>query len=269
MLYGAELRYYREVKGWSQAQLAELLYVTPSFVANLETGRRLLHPDLAPRLDELLETNGFFVRHIEAGRAGPGPEVLLDTADQEKHAVTIRDWDLHFIPGLLQTDLYSVAFRRAHGTARDLPEARRWMTRTARRPLLGTRSSPTYWAVIHESALRRPLGGPEIMAAQLDALAELARQGRVAVHVLPYAASVVHGVDSALRITETEHEYPIAHIVTGDAVKTTADPVTVSLARMTHDLLLNTALPQPESLALIDGLRLEYDRQVVDSTAHD
>ncbi|SDO49749.1 helix-turn-helix domain-containing protein [Actinacidiphila guanduensis] len=269
LLYGAELRYYREAKGLSQAQLADLLYVTPSFVANLETGRRLLHPDLAPRLDELLETNGFFVRHIEAGRSGPGPEVLLDIADQEQHAVTIRDWDLHFIPGLLQTDLYSAAFRRAHAPAPDLPEQqRRWTTRTAHRPLLRTRTSPAYWAVIHESALRRPLGGPKTMAAQLDALAELMRQGRAAVHVLPYTASVVHGLDSALRITETEDEHPIAHIVTGDTVKTTADPATVTLARMTHDLLLNTALPQDESLALIDGLRQEYDRQAVDTTAH-
>jgi hypothetical protein len=106
------------------------------------------------------------------------------------------------------------------------------------------------------------------MAAQLDALAELMRQGRAAVHVLPYTASVVHGLDSALRITETEDEHPIAHIVTGDTVKTTADPATVTLARMTHDLLLNTALPQDGSLALIDGLRQEYDRQVTDTATH-
>jgi hypothetical protein len=37
---------------------------------------------------------------------------------------------------------------------------------------------------------------------------------------------------------------------------------------MTHDLLLNTALPQDGSLALIDGLRQEYDRQVTDTATH-
>ena len=48
--------------------------------------------------------------------------------------------------------------------------------------------------VLNESILRRPVGGREVMAAQLDALAEAASLPNVSLRVVPFSAGRHHGM---------------------------------------------------------------------------
>jgi hypothetical protein len=47
---------------------------------------------------------------------------------------------------------------------------------------------------LNESVLRRPIGGREVMAEQLDALAEAAELPNVKIRVVPFTAGLHHGV---------------------------------------------------------------------------
>ncbi|MFE1916144.1 helix-turn-helix domain-containing protein [Streptomyces anandii] len=53
-------------KGLSQAELGEPLFVSGSFIGQLEAGTRRMHVELAAQLDEVLGTNGFFTRSCAA-----------------------------------------------------------------------------------------------------------------------------------------------------------------------------------------------------------
>jgi transcriptional regulator with XRE-family HTH domain len=211
-MYGAEMRYQREKAGLSQAELAALLYVTPSFIANLETGRRRIHPDMAKMLDRVLKTDGFFLRNVEAGRATPYPEHFADVAELETVATEIREWDPSLIPGLLQTEAYALAVIRAYDPV--LPEElvrARLEARLIRARLFHNAKSPMFWSVLDECAFRRPVGGMATMAEQLRHIAAMVRRSRIIVQVMPLSVGAHAGLEGALRLMRFEDDAPMAY----------------------------------------------------------
>ncbi|RDI48940.1 helix-turn-helix domain-containing protein [Nocardia mexicana] len=123
----------------------------------------------------------------------------------EHAATTIRTYEPQFIPGLLQTADY-IRSLLAGGPPGETE--RRVAMRMRRQQILTRREAPTVWAVIDESALRRPVGGPEIMLAQIDHLLHTAATlPNVRIQVLPFSAggSASPGCPfSILRFRETE-----------------------------------------------------------------
>ena len=65
-LLGAELRHAREKAGLSQEELGQRLFVSGSFVGQLEAGTRRMQPEYARMLDEALGTGDFFLRNCGA-----------------------------------------------------------------------------------------------------------------------------------------------------------------------------------------------------------
>jgi hypothetical protein len=57
-----------------------------------------------------------------------------------------------------------------------------------RQKLLTRPDPPQLWVVVDEGALRRPVGGPEIMRAQLNALIDATKQPNVRLQVIPFRA---------------------------------------------------------------------------------
>ena len=58
--------------------------------------------------------------------------------------------------------------------------------RLKRQDLLSGPQPPRVWSVVDEAALRRPLGGPAVMRAQISRLIEVARLPHVTVQVVPF-----------------------------------------------------------------------------------
>lgn len=105
----------------------------------------------------------------------------------EPAASTIRTYQVQFIPGLFQTDEYARAVTLlghpgSSGSEIDL----RVDLRRTRQELLEGPNAPKIWAVIDEAALRRPVGGPRVMRAQLGRLIELCDQSDVTVQVVSF-----------------------------------------------------------------------------------
>jgi hypothetical protein len=107
----------------------------------------------------------------------------------EAAAQRIRTFDLQFINGLFQTPAYAravtaIGLRRAP----DNEVERRVAIRMKRQELLTTVGAPQVWSVIDEAALRRTVGGPDVMLEQVYHLIKMARLPNVSLQVIPFRA---------------------------------------------------------------------------------
>ncbi|SDN16789.1 helix-turn-helix domain-containing protein [Actinacidiphila guanduensis] len=259
-LYGAELRHHRERKGLSQAELARRLFITTSHLANLESGRRRIHIELAREVDRILETGDFFVRNIDFGREPSSPASVVPMGTLEPQAVVIRDWDAQFLPGLLQTRPYAQALTDTHNVPKTSPNGREQhgATRVRTTPLHPGATTPSYHVILSESAIRRPVGTAKVMADQLQLLLLLASGGRIDIRVLPLGAEPQSALASALRIMTLQDGTILAHLQSHQAVTRSSDPAVLATAWITRDFLHTAALPPDPSLTLIATARNEY-----------
>ncbi len=84
---------------------------------------------------------------------------------------------------------------------------RRVALRAARQGVLTRPDPPRLWAVVDEAALRRPVGSPEIMRAQIEHLIEAARLPNVTLQVLRFgvgAHPAMVGAFSILRFADID-----------------------------------------------------------------
>ncbi len=129
----------------------------------------------------------------------------------EQATSLIRTYELQFVPGLFQTEDYARAVTvLGHRSAPTTEIERRVGLRLQRQQILTrTESPPRVWAIIDESALRRPLGGRDVMRAQLKHMLELIELPQVTIQVMPFdrgGHSAAGGSFSILRFAE--HELP-------------------------------------------------------------
>jgi transcriptional regulator with XRE-family HTH domain len=105
----------------------------------------------------------------------------------EAAASLIRTFELQFVHGLFQTEGYARAVTvLGHRAAPEGEIDRRVNLRLARQELLASSQPPRVWSVMDEAALRRPVGGREVMRAQLNRLLEVAELGQVTLQVVPF-----------------------------------------------------------------------------------
>ncbi|TQN31191.1 helix-turn-helix protein [Haloactinospora alba] len=105
----------------------------------------------------------------------------------EEAASIIRTYELQFVPGLLQSEDYARAVvTLAHGSSPDVEVDRRVRLRMARQQRLTGPNAPKVWAVVDEAALRRPLGGPDVMRGQIEHLLEMAAMSNVTLQIIPF-----------------------------------------------------------------------------------
>lgn len=111
----------------------------------------------------------------------------------EAEAVSISDFGLGFIPGLLQTADYARTV--VHAVAPEMePDTveLRVQGRMARQHLfLEREDAPRFEAVVDESVLHRVVGSRTIMRAQLKRLLELSGQPNITLRVIPYRAGAL------------------------------------------------------------------------------
>lgn len=224
-----ELRRLREQAGLSRDDVAEALEDwTVSRLTKAETGRwsKFRHADLR----QLLSLYGVteqrdqepYVNLVRKSKTKgwwtqPGyAEVAVDYTAFEDAASMIETFEPCNVPGLLQTEDYARALARAN-PANDTEEAeRRVALRLERQKLLDT-DGPELWAIIDEALLHRPVGGPEVMAAQLHHLIEVANSRLVNLQVLPFAAGAHPGMDGSfviLTFTDPPLGPPVVYLET-------------------------------------------------------
>jgi hypothetical protein len=126
----------------------------------------------------------------------------------EAASTLIRTYEVQFVPGLLQTRDYARAvIMLGHVGASPAEIERRIGLRMARQQVHKRLNPPQLWAVVDEAALKRPIGGPEVMRVQLEALIQATKQPNVRLQVIPFDAgghAAAGGAFTILRFPERE-----------------------------------------------------------------
>ena len=126
----------------------------------------------------------------------------------ESAASIIRTFELQFVHGLFQTEEYARAVTRLGHTAAPAEQIdRRVSLRLGRQAMLSSLNPPQVWSVLDEGALRRPVGGPAVMRAQLSRLAEVSRLRHVTIQVVPFSRgghAAAGGSFTVLRFSQPE-----------------------------------------------------------------
>ncbi|MBD3007827.1 MULTISPECIES: helix-turn-helix transcriptional regulator [unclassified Streptomyces] len=196
--FGAEVRKLRERAGLTVGEAARLMEMHSPHLSNVEAGRTSLS---AERLDMLAHevegTTATFLAALqtmgqESGRGwwSDYRKVLgashVDLAEQESGAQALCNYELLFIPGLLQTREYATA---VHGSG--FSEAVREVQdraiefRLRRQLVLSGERPPRFHAIVHEAALRVLYGGRTVMRDQLLRLIQASRLPNVTIQIVP------------------------------------------------------------------------------------
>ena len=214
MLVGAQLRRLRTEMGLTREEAGEAIRASEWKIHRLENGQvGFKERDIIDllRLYEVTdpdEVAGFLLLTREANTPGWWqhygdvlPRWFRTYVDLESAATLIRTYEGQFIPGLLQTDDYMRAVvQGAHLDESSEEMGRRVRLRMARQTLLTREHPPRLWAVVDEAALRRPVGGPEVMRGQLERLIDASKLPNVTLQVLPFAVGAHSGMPGAFSI---------------------------------------------------------------------
>lgn len=123
------------------------------------------------------------------------PEEYTAYISFEDEAQGVRNYESLFIPGLLQTEDYANAvIRGVLPAATDAEVQDRLTARMDRQAVLTRDAALKLWAVVDEAALRRVVGGPDVMHAQLDRLSSAAKAPNITLQVIPFSAGAHPGM---------------------------------------------------------------------------
>lgn len=218
---------YREAAGLSRPQLAEALGCGYQWIEKMETGAK---PSVASAID--LDTffgikGKTFQRMAEeienAGRQAallPGFPAFVRL---EAKADYIRSFVAQVVPGLLQTERYS---RSLIGSGQVRPALDDLVAlRMSRQKILSRDKPPRLTFVIDESALRRPIGGPEVMREQLTRLkAMVTGSPTTQVRILPFDHITWAGLDGSFTILGFPDRRDVAHLEGPGSSQLVEDP---------------------------------------------
>jgi transcriptional regulator with XRE-family HTH domain len=182
----------------------------------------------------------------------------------ENEAARINVWQVMFIPGLLQTPEYAIAttsLATRKGPEDDSVKARvdlRLERQREFRERLRQPDPPRITAVIDESTLRRPIGGPEVFVPQLDHLLDLGGQPQTyTIAVMPLGLTHNPGVTGTFELLQFTGDQPDALFV--EAAASTDDltmhPDTTAFYRAVMADLLAVSLTGDAARDLIRGIR--------------
>ncbi|GAA4576162.1 helix-turn-helix transcriptional regulator [Micromonospora coerulea] len=221
MLLGAQLRRLREDAGVTREGAGWEIRSSESKISRMELGRvGFKERDVA----DLLTLYGVAANEERAALLklardanSPGwwhrygdllPPWFQSYLGLEAAAALIRTYELQFVPGLLQTPEYAraVILLGHRGAAPEVID-RRVRLRMERQEVLRRTRPPQLWAVVDEATLRRPIGGPEVMRGQLDALVEATSSPHVRLQIVPFDAgghAAAGGAFTILRFSDPD-----------------------------------------------------------------
>lgn len=260
--FGTELKRRREDAGLTQVELGARVFVSGGYIGQFEQAIRKPQLDVAQRIDEALQTDGIFERlWRKLIKEQPYTEYFAHAMELERLATEISEYAPVVIPGLLQTPEYARAvFLASNPFAADEYIEELLQGRMDRAQLLKDATRPVYWVVLHETALRIPVGDPEVMARELDHIATLMRERKVLVQVLPFAAGAHPWMGKMMKLMKFEDAPPTVYTEGVRSANLLDDPAVVRRVQASYDLIRAAALSPEASLALIESAAEDYRR---------
>jgi transcriptional regulator with XRE-family HTH domain len=209
ILLGAQLRRLRDSRGITAQAAAKAIRGSESKISRIELGRNAIREiDVLDLLTfygvDATEREQLLNLAEQANRPGWWhrfndilPDWFQAYVGMEEAATSIRIYEPQFIPGLLQTPRYTAAVL----TMCDIPisEAERHVILRKERQRRFTEGRVKLWAIIEETALRRPIGSREILLDQLQYLLSLTDRSNLTLQIIPFGRGG-HAVPSGFTI---------------------------------------------------------------------
>ncbi|WP_204946349.1 DUF5753 domain-containing protein [Micromonospora luteifusca] len=171
--------------------------------------------------------------------------------DLEREAVTLRSFELTWVPGLLQTEAYARA-TLAGGVLTPEAVVEFAEARINRQAILGRGGGPLLIAVLDEGVLRRRVGDDRaLMAVQLARLVEYAELGSVQLHIVPADAPSYPGLDGPFTIADMPDGSRVAHVDSPAQAQILDQPSDLVSLERRWERIRGEALPRGRSLALL------------------
>lgn len=176
----------------------------------------------------------------------------------ETAASFVRDYQLAYIPGLLQTEAYArTTYRAVSGD-----HSEQWIENDVtvrmirQRRLVDDHEPLQLAAIVDESALNRPVGSAELVKAQLSHMMAMAELPNVTLQVVPFSAGPHIGMDGSFTLLSFDdaRDGDVVYIenVAGSFQLEKDDHVRA--CRLAFERLRTEALSPPESAAVITRL---------------
>jgi transcriptional regulator with XRE-family HTH domain len=271
---GKELRKLRTGAGKDLKEAAAVLGCDPSRISKIERARGTATPKeseihslcefYGATADRTIERLVVMLRASqkpgwwESWTLPPGLEVLVGL---EADATTERSWEPLLVPGLLNQPDYARAVLTAPNIHRpdDVEELVRLRCDARQQLILRDDHPLELWAIIDEGALRRPIGGPAVMRAQLEHLRAVAELPNITIQVVPLTQEDQPGLGGAFTLLDfADSDDP-----TIVYIDSPAGNLYLEKERDTRrfgaqfDLLRAAALDRKKSMALIESAAKE------------
>ncbi|MEU3065342.1 DUF5753 domain-containing protein [Streptomyces sp. NPDC007027] len=191
--YGARLRREREARGWKQDDLGGRIGYTGRHVSGVELCHKSPTRKFSIAVDVAMNFTGTadsFEREWRKIKHGVLLQGFPEYVALEGRAAEIRMFEVGVIPGLLQTREYAQALDDAavaRGVITPEQAEQRMTLLMERQGALVRTAPPTLIAVLDESCIRRPVGGPAVMEAQLQHLVDFAAQPHTMLQIAPFS----------------------------------------------------------------------------------
>lgn len=271
---GAELKRLREKAGVKMEEAAERIGGDKPKISRQENGRQgvskleieallALYGVSDERLRTALTTlaregrrKGWWAQYSDILPAG-----FQERLSIESDAARILTFQPMLVPGLLQTVEYATEVIRS--VDKDVTEEKRDSyieVRRARQEIFTRDNPPQYVCLLDEAVLRREVGGPAVMAAQLDKILEMNNPPKLTIQVVPFSQGWHAGADGAFNI----YSYPdpmdldVVNLDYLDGALYLEEDQPVGRYQLAFDELRATALASRQSMELISAVKREF-----------
>ncbi|PXY19432.1 DUF5753 domain-containing protein [Prauserella muralis] len=270
---GRQLKRMRNDRGINLSTAAKVTENGPKALMQVERGRNLPqladieallstynHSEQIPHFQHVLTEAGankpkdWWERRFPAEVVGEQAKLLLSC---EASAVELMVYQAQLVPDLFRTAGYAEAVLRAEDPELDDEEAGLGVSLVqGRQEVLERADAPRITCVLDEAALRRRVGGTDVLRAQLEHLAELARRPRIDIRVLTDDLGAHPGSGGSFTRIVLLPELPtypgIVHVKVGPHDVYYEEPDEIAPFDTIFARLREQALPADESLAAIE-----------------
>jgi transcriptional regulator with XRE-family HTH domain len=210
-----ELRAARLRQGLTQDQVAQTMNWSSSKMNRIEKARSSIGVD---DLSALLRIYGItdgeqaedlFALARAAGQrpwwqrySDVAPAALLELIDYESMASAVNQFEIIFVPGILQTAEYAREVLRVFYDETSAAERLAALVdlRASRWDLLASENAPKFSFVLDESVIRRPVGNRSITSRQLRHLISVAELPDVTIQIVPFAVGLHPGMKGPFEV---------------------------------------------------------------------
>lgn len=177
----------------------------------------------------------------------------------EAEAEWLNSYTMGLVHGLMQTEDYtqhvakSILMRFSPASEVE----RRVAARSARQKAWAEREDPTrLWTILDEVALRRVIGGPEVMRAQYRRIIELSEQPNVMFQIMPVAAGGHPGVVGSFAVLGFPERFTpnVVYVENMTSALYIEDEKEVHTYSLAFEQMAAMALSPEESVAMLEQL---------------